>query len=279
MQALDKRQLRHSFERAAGTYESHAVLQFAIADRMLARLELIKHQPQAIIDVGCGTGYCTEALHRRYRQARVIAVDIAQAMLAQANGRRYRGWRRRPLFLVADAERLALPTASADMVWSNLALQWCDPERVFAEFARILRPGGLLMFTSFGPDTLKELRQAWSAVDAGVHVHDFIDMHDLGDALVRNGFAEPVMDVEHFRMTYPDVKQLLRELKAIGAHNVARSRNHGLTGKDRFARFAAAYEALREDGLIPASYEVVYGHAWKPRATGRQLVAPPGERR
>lgn len=259
---LDRKQVRMAFERAAGTYDRCAVLQREIGKRMLERLDLITCSPQTIVDVGCGTGYCTRALHKRYPRARVIGVDIAQRMLNAA--RKGAGWFRRQRFVCGDASHLPLADNIADIVVSNLTLQWCDTDKVLTEFARILRPGGLLMFTSFGPDTLRELRAAWQAVDNRAHVHDFVDLHDLGDALLRVGLAEPVMDAEHFLLTYPDVETVLRELKALGAHNVSRARHRGLTGKTLFKHFREAYAQQAQDGQIPATYEVVYGHAWAP---------------
>ena len=259
---LDRKQVRLAFERAADTYDRSAVLQREIGKRLLERLDLVTCSPRMIVDVGCGTGYCTRALHSRYRRARVIGVDIAQSMLSAA--RKGASWFGRQRFVCGDAGHLPLADHIADMVVSNLTLQWCDTDSVLAEFTRVLRPGGLLMFTSFGPDTLRELRAAWRAVDDRMHVHDFVDLHDLGDAMVRAGLAEPVMDAEHFLLTYPDVETVLRELKALGAHNVSRARHRGLTGKRLFARFREAYAQQAQDGQIPASYEVVYGHAWAP---------------
>ncbi len=259
---LDKKRVRLAFERAAGSYDAAAVLQREIANRMLARLDLIKTVPNEILDVGSGTGYCAAQLQKRYRRARLLEIDIARAMLARA--RASAGWFSRRHFICGDAEALPLAPDSVGMLISNLTLQWCNPDVALREFARVLRPGGLLMFTSFGPDTLRELREAWRAVDDYPHVHTFIDMHDLGDALVRAGFADPVMDVERFTLTYPDVMQVLRDLKSIGAHNAEKRRISGLTGKQRFARFKTAYETRRRDGLVPATYEAVYGHAWAP---------------
>ncbi|MHB8347576.1 MAG: malonyl-ACP O-methyltransferase BioC [Acidiferrobacterales bacterium] len=272
---LDKRRVRAAFQRAASSYDSAAVLQREIADRLLGRLDLIKRQPTSVLDVGSGTGYCTRALARRYPRAHVIGMDIALGMarLSARGGRRFAwaGWRPRERYLCGDAESLPVRSASVDMVISNLVLQWCSPDAVFAETARVLRPGGLLMFTSFGPDTLRELRTAWLSVDNAPHVHDFIDMHDLGDALVRTHFAEPVMDVERLVLTYPNVSAVLRDLKAIGAHNAARGRHPGLTGKRHFAGFRDAYESMAQaDGRIPASFEVVYGHAWAPESGSRR---------
>lgn len=269
--SVDKKHMRVAFQRAAAGYDTSAVLQREIADRLLARLDLIKLAPACILDAGCGTGYATRALARRYARAHIIGMDLALGMAVRASEQRkvhrdVRQWlaRGRDRYVCGDVESLPLATASVDMVFSNLVLQWCDARLVFAEFLRVLRPGGVLMFSSFGPDTLRELRRAWATADnATPHVHAFVDMHDLGDALVRAHFADPVMDAEYLTLTYGDVIAALRELKAIGAHNVAPGRSPGLTGKHRFARFIGAYESQRRpDGTIPATYEVVYGHAW-----------------
>ncbi len=269
---LDRRRVRAAFQHAAKSYDSAAVLQREIGDRLMERLDIIRYSPDRILDAGSGTGYCTHALSRRYPQARVVGVDVAPGMAREAARRRRRGFLPgrggREDHVCGDAESLPVASASMDMVVSNLMLQWCSPDAVFSEFRRVLRPGGLLMFTSFGPDTLGELRSAWGSVDGAPHVHDFIDMHDLGDALMRAGFAGPVMDVERLVLTYPRVLDMLRDLKAIGARNAVRGRHPGLTGKDRFAGFCSAYEAMAgADGRISASYEIVYGHAWAP--TGR----------
>jgi malonyl-CoA O-methyltransferase len=266
---LDKTQMRRAFECAAPSYDKAAQLQREIGTRLLARLDIIKLSPSRILDLGCGTGYCTRALRKRYRKADIVGIDIAQAMLDEA--RNGNGWFARNRWARADAERLPVAESSVDLVFSNLALQWCDPDSVFQEVARVLRPGGLFMFTSFGPDSLRELRVAWAEVDSAPHVHDFIDMHDLGDALARARLAEPVMDVDRMMLTYNDVLSVLRDLKQIGAHNVAQGRTQALTGKARFARFRIAYEALAQDSRIPASYEVVYGQAWSPTAAASSV--------
>ena len=270
---LDRKSVRAAFARAAARYDAAAVLQREIADRLLARLDYMRIAPQQILDLGCGTGYAFSHLRRRYPGACLLGLDLVHAMtkLARAHttprlpfglGR----FLKRDCLINADAQALPFADRSFDLVFSNLALQWCNPDAVFRECQRVLRPGGLLLFTTFGPDTLKELRAAWRAVDNDPHVHAFIDMHDLGDALVRARFADPVMDVESLTLTYPDVSGLLRELKAIGAHNSAATRNASLTGKAHFARFVQAYETFRRaDDRIPASYEAVYGHAWVPQ--------------
>ncbi len=261
--SIDKHVARQSFSRAASTYDEVAVLQREIGERMLERLDYVRLEPVLILDAGCGTGVGAEALARRYRKARVIAMDFAFPMLEQA---RKRGpWLRKPMCLCGDIEQLPLADRSVDLVYSNVALQWsADLEQVFNEFRRVLRPGGLLMFTTFGPDTLTELRAAWADVDGHSHVSPFVDMHDIGDQLLRSRFAEPVMDAEWFTLTYGDVDGLMRDLKVLGAGNATVERRRGLTGKDRMAAMRTAYEAFRADDRLPATYETVYGHAWAP---------------
>ena len=182
-----------------------------------------------------------------------------------------RRWLRRPRCVCADLDQLPLAAQSIDLVFANAALQWSvDPPQAFAGITRVLRPGGLLLFSSFGPDTLKELRAAWSAVDGRQHVHDFVDLHDYGDMLMHAGLADPVLDVERMTLTYTDVMQLMHEIKVIGAGNASVSRARGLLGRRRLAEACAAYERFRDpDGRLPVSYEVVHGHAW---ATAQRRV-------
>lgn len=259
---LNKRHIARHFARAAGSYDRVAVLQREIGDRLLERLEIVRLAPARVLDAGCGTGHVTRALARRYAQATVCGLDIAPALLRVAQ--RKRGWFSRSAFVAGDAERLPIASDSVDLLLSNLALQWCELEAAFAEFLRVLRPGGAVFFTTFGPDTLRELRAAWAAVDSDVHVHRFLDMHDVGDALARAGFADAVMDVERMTLEYADPREVLRDLKALGANNAAGQRAPGLLGKEKFQRFVDAYAAQRVGGKIPASYEVVFGHAWAP---------------
>ena len=266
--AQDQRQMRRSFDKAATTYDQAAVLQREVCVRALERLDLVKLDPAAIIDAGCGTGFASPALHKRYPRAKLVALDIAPAMLRKARSR-ISVWKKwigsnRDVFVCGDNERLPLRSACVDMLWSNLAFQWVnDLPAVFAESQRVLRPGGLLMFTTFGPDTLKELRAACAA-DGKVHVNRFIDMHDIGDMMIGAGFADPVMDMEYVTLTYTDVRSVMRELKALGAHNVAVGRNRGLTGKQTLREIERRYESFREAERLPATFEIIYGHAWKP---------------
>jgi malonyl-CoA O-methyltransferase len=269
---IDKRRMRSSFDRAAAGYEQVAVLQREIGERLLERLELVRLVPETLLDLGAGTGEVTERLARRYPRARLVALDLSLAMLRGARRRspRLARWRGRRAYLCADAERLPLADGCLDMAVSNLMLQWCnDLDAALGELRRVLRPDGLLMFTSFGPDTLKELRASWAGVDGYSHVNAFIDMHDVGDALMRAGFSEPVMDREDIRLTYRNLPALMRDLKALGAHNATAGRPRGLTGPRRLARVTAAYEAWRVEGRLPATYEVVYGHCWAGTVRGK----------
>lgn len=268
----DKARVRASFEKAAASYDSAAVLQREVSDRMAERLDYIKHQPAVILDAGAGTGYGAAELRRRYPQARVIELDLAHAMLlaSRERGRSGDGLLKKlfkpslPWQINADIEKLPLADASVDMIWSNLTIQWINvPDKMFAELRRVLKPDGMLMFSTLGPDTLSELRASFAGVDGATHVNQFIDMHDIGDALMRAGFAEPVMDMEKIALTYDDARAVMRDLKAIGAHNATAGRGRGLMGKQAWRKVEEAYERYRRDGKLPASYEVVYGHAWK----------------
>ena len=259
---LDKRQIAATFEKAAGTYEKHDFLQREIAERALERLDLMTLQAQLIADIGSGTGRCARALATRYRRATVLQCDIAWAMLKEARaGARKLFSRQR--YVCADIEQLPLKDGAFDLAFSNLSLQWClDLSQAFAEIQRILMPEGLLLFTTLGPDTLKELRQAWAQVSNTPHINRFFDMHDVGDALVANGFTEPVMETEYITVNYDDLLTLMRDLKGLGASNAARERSRGLLGKRILNALIDVYEAFRVDGKLPATYEVIYGHAW-----------------
>jgi malonyl-CoA O-methyltransferase len=265
---LEQREVRRSFGRAARNYDAVAVLQSKVQHQLLERLDLVRIDPAVVLDLGAGTGRASVELKRRYRKARVVALDLAEPMLRVAARRQtlLRRFRR----VCADAAVLPLVDGCTGLIFSSLMLQWCDDlDQVLRECRRVLQPGGLFTFATLGPDTLVELRRAWAAADGRVHVNRFIDMHDLGDALVRSGLAEPVMDVERITLTYEDAHDLMRDLKTLGAHNASAGRSRGLTGKGGMAKMVQAYEAFREGGRLPATYEVVYGHAWGPVARRR----------
>jgi malonyl-CoA O-methyltransferase len=252
-----------------------------------------------VLDAGCGTGEAVGELAARYPPARIVALDAALPMVAAARARAQSGrtlLRRllrpvlpgasghAPLFVCGDLNALPLPGVAFDLVWSNLTLQWInDLPRALGEVRRVMKVGGLFTFSTFGPDTLKELRAAFARVDGYTHTNRFVDMHDIGDALVHAGFADPVMDMEVVTLTYATPDALLRELKRVGATNATRGRPRGLTGTARWRRLVGALERLRRDGRIPATFEVVYGHAWKgePRRTaeGHAIVQLPRRQR
>ena len=285
---VDPAVVKRAFARAAANYDAAAVLQREVAARMLSRLDVVKLAPAAIVDAGCGTGEGSLELAARYPDARIVGFDFAYPMTsaAQQRVRRSRSLYRRllapiarvrgsgPQFVCADLNALPFSGVTFDLAWSNLALQWVnDQPRALAEMRRCLKVGALFTFTTFGPDTLKELRAAYARADGHTHVSRFVDMHDIGDMLVAAGYADPVMDMEYLTLTYSTPTALMRELKALGASNATRGRSKGLVGRKRFARVVAQLDKLAVDGRLPATFEVVYGHAWKgePRKTAEGL--------
>ena len=281
---LDRKLIRRRFERAATYCDQAGVLAREIARRMDERLDYIRIEPQRILDVGCGTGTDLERLGQRYPTAQRIGVDFALPMLertaaANRHGRFARLLRRHPpapLLTCADACALPFGHGSVSLAWSNLMLNWLtDPAPALAEFHRVLEVGGLLMFSTLGPDTLRELRSTlpdrW-----GERVHRFIDMHDIGDALIKAGFTDPVMDMEVLTLTYATVDDLLRDLRLSGCTNASTARPRGLAGKNGWSDARAALDDLRQEGRLPITIEVVQGHAWKaaPKtiADGRTVV-------
>lgn len=258
---LDKAGVRAAFDRASSRYEAAAVLQSQVAAELLSRLEPFDFSPNVILDLGAGTGRVSADLKRRYRGSTVIALDLAPGMLREAarHQRLFRRFER----VCGDAVRLPLQSASVDIVFSNLMLQWCDPlDDAFAEVRRVLKPQGHFVFSTFGPDTLMELRTAWAEVDSHTHVSRFLDVHDVGNALMRSGLLEPVLDVDRHQVTYKDAVTLMRDLKSIGARNETAGRPRTLLGRNHLQRVFEAYESFRADGRLPATYEVVYGAAW-----------------
>lgn len=259
---LDKKTTRLHFERAAESYDGSAVLQREIAKRLGERLDYIKQQPKTALDIGCGTGFITKDLLKRYPKASVIALDLAHSMAHKS--KQQGSWLRKPHAICADAEELPLRAGCIDLLVSNLMLQWSnDLNKIFSGFHSVLAPNGLLLFSTFGPDTLQEMRQSWSSVDNVPHTSQFPDMHEIGDALLQSGFINPVTDMEMVTMTYANVRQLMRDIKQIGASNTRSGRSKGLTGKQKIKDFEAAYEQFKTgEGLYPATWEIIYGHAW-----------------
>jgi malonyl-CoA O-methyltransferase len=278
---IDKRALRRAFSKAATQYDAAAVMQREVCTRMLERLDYIKQKPATVLDIGSGTGWGTRQLGERYPAAQVVALDIALGMLQASRGTS--SWWKKIFsgsdtsYVCGDMEALPIATQSMDMLWSNLALQWCnDLPATFVELHRVLKVEGLLMFSTFGPDTLKEIRLAFQGVDGHNHVNRFADMHDIGDMLVAAGFGDPVMDMEYITLTYHDVRAVMQDLRSIGANNATAGRSTGLMGKHAWNRVLENYERLRREGKLPATFEVVYGHAWKPQpkkiSDGRAII-------
>lgn len=263
----DQRALRRALDRAATTYDAHAVLQAEVCDSLLERLSYVTLAPATVVDLGCRTGRGARALANRYPAAAVLALDPSLGMLREGGATRW------PC-ACAEVGRLPLADASVDLLFSNLALPWCDDlDAAFREFRRVVRPNGLVHFATLGPATLCELRAA-AGTDAPLPA--LADLRDIGDGLLRAGLAEPVLDVHRYTLTYGNVTALLRDLRAVGAGNASRERARGLAGRGRLAAISAAYEPWRRDGVLPASVEVVFGQAWGP-AGAPQRVQRRGE--
>lgn len=277
---IDTPRLRRAFGRAAEGYDTVAALQREVASRLLEQLDAIgKHEPVRVLDLGCGPGHAAQALHRQWPKAHVLALDFALPMLRQLGARKpwWRPARRSLQPVCADVCALPFADGSADLLFSSLCLQWvADLPRALTGFRRVLRPGGLLLFSTFGPDTLGELRDAFSAADAGDPVTPFAHIQQIGDALQAAGFRDPVLHRDRFTLTYPDVPTLMRELRALGANNARTDRRRGLMGKARMRRVFDAYETLRRDGALPSTWEVIYAQAFAP-APGQPIRADDGE--
>mgnify|MGYP001551831246 FL=1 len=265
-QKISKRKIRRAFDRAADSYDAAAVLQKEVCGRLLQKLEYIKLSPQLMLDAGVGTGEAVAPLMKRYKKSRLVVLDLSERMLAKATY--HGGLLRKPELVCADIEHLPFCEDSFELVFSSLTLQWCnDLQATMADILRVLKPGGLLMFSTFGPDTLKELRSCWSQIDDAVHVNAFTDMHDVGDGLLQAGFADPVMEAETITVNYETIDMLMADLRGIGANATAEGGRAGLTAPSVLKQLRQAYESYRVDQMLPASYEVVYGHAWKPAAS------------
>ncbi|MGA6149950.1 MULTISPECIES: malonyl-ACP O-methyltransferase BioC [unclassified Stenotrophomonas] len=280
--SFDPHHVRRAFSRAASRYDAAAALQREVAKRLLESLDYLgERQPQVVLDIGSGTGHASATMKKRWPKAQVIALDLAEPMLREA--KKQAGWWKPFARVCADAQALPLQDQSVDLIYSNLCLQWVDDlPAVFAGFRRVLKPGGLLVCSTFGPETLIELRDAFAQADAVPHVSRFAPIAQFGDALMMAGFRDPVLDRDLFTLTYDDLPALMRELQAIGATNARHDRRHTLTGRGRFDAARAAYEPLRrEDGKLPSSWEVIYAHAWAPdpgapiRERGHDIASVP----
>jgi len=262
---IDKDWIRNSFSNAAESYDSVAVLQKEVANRLIERLDFIKVDASNLLDIGSGTGYCSELLCKKFSNLPIYALDIAHGMVKFARDKKsfFKKLRSQTKYVCGDVENLPIRSDSIDLAVSSLTLQWCfNLDLAFEEVRRVIKSDGLFIFATLGPDTLKELRHCWAQVDDSPHVSAFIDMHDIGDALHRAGFSAPVMDVETITLTYSSVKDIMLDLKRLGSRNALSGRARGLTGKKKMQDVMTSYESYKKDGFFPATYEIVYGHAW-----------------
>ena len=259
--SFDQRRVRERFNRAADDYDRHAAVQHEIGRRLDERFGWLKLEPARVLDLGAGTGQMVRAMRERYPKSDVIGLDLAEAMLRRLPRRRW--WSRHRQAIAADMHALPFAGGCMDAVVSNFAVQWSDrPAALFAEVARVMSSGAPFAFTTLGPDSLVEVRRAWESVDPTPHVHQFLDMHDLGDALVGAMLADPVMDRETVTVTYPTVDALLGDLRGVGVGNTQSGRSRGMTGARAWRRFREALAGQAVDGRIPLTYEIVYGLAW-----------------
>jgi malonyl-CoA O-methyltransferase len=261
---LDEKKIALRFNKAAKTYDQVAVLQRRVGKALLERLQGIRCQPQTILDLGCGTGYIESFLKKAYPAAKIIGLDKSNGMLTQAQYKEKEQPCSETHWVCGYAENLPFSDQAFELIYSNLMLHWSvDFTKSLNEIRRVLKPGGLLLFSMVGPDTLQELRYCWAQVDDKPHVHVFVDMHDLGDSLLQTPFSNPVMDVDYFTLLYSKALILMKELKDLGVQNLALDRQRGLTSKGSLQQLIQAYEVFRNtEGKLPATWEIIYGHAW-----------------
>ncbi len=268
--------LRRRFDRAAPLYSGADFVQRHAALGLLQRWTPIEIRPRRVLDLGSALGAGSQQLAKRFRRARIVSVDMSAEMLVRARDRR--GWFSRVREIQADVRRLPLPSAFFDLVFANMLLPFIDDvSSCLDEVARVLRKDGVFLFSSLGPASLSELREAWASVDDELHVRDFADMHNLGDAVVAAGLREPVLDVDNLCVTYRDSDALFRDLTAAGARNSLQARRQSLTGKGRLARLQERLRGDRKEGILRLNLELVYGHAWgggAPPVPGEFHLAP-----
>lgn len=267
-----KNEICKSFNKHAGRYEKAAIIQHEIGERLFERLDYLNIKPEYVLDLGCGPGMFSKRLKKYYPAANIVGFDLAHDMLRQA--KRKQGWRSKWSLVGGDMAAMPFASEQFDLVFANQVIHWSDSlPLVVRELARVMSPQGCLMFSTLGPDTFLELRQAWATVDQYAHTNDFIDMHDLGDCLLAEHFLDPVVDMEMLTAHYPSLNDLLRSLKTQGVPNINAGRQRGMTGKHAWQAFETAISAFyTDDGKCPLTYEVVYGHAWK----GEQLRTETG---
>ena len=274
---LDRRAIIKAFNQAAHRYNAAAILQREVATRLFERLDLMNIQPQVILESGARSGYLSELLIQRYPHAQVFAMDWSSNLLSQSVT---------PRKVCAEPEKLPFLSGTVDLLISNLLWHWMDDNWLgLQEWHRVLKPGGLLLFSTLGPDTLSELQNSFAQVDTHPHVHPFHDMHDIGDALLAAQFVEPVMDSEHLHLTYASISRLIQDLRDTGVTNAAQGRCRGLYGKNNWRRMLNHYQNFHsKDQRLLATFEIVYGLGWAPaaplsyKAANGDIIIPVGKR-
>ena len=267
---LDQAWSTKAFDTAARKYDEAAVLQRHVGDELIERCLENKGSGGLTLDLGCGTGYLSRKLRLAAPEMQIIGLDCAFSMA-------YASQSHTAFSLCADAHLLPFEKNSFDLILSNMAIQWCDFNQVLREVYRVLAPGGRWFFSSVGPDTLLELRSAWAVVDNKPHVHEFADLHHLGDSMLKLGFKDPVLDIDRINMTYESVKTLLSDLRTLGVVNAHMDRQRGLTGPGQIKAMMNAYENFRgEDNLLPSTWEIIYGQAVKPVEHSVNVQFDPG---
>lgn len=258
-----KTEICNSFNAHAAQYEQVAIAQKEIGERLIERLDYLKIQPRYVLDLGCGSGFFSQQLKKRYPNTHIVGLDLAHTMLVQAKKRQ--PWLQKWSLVHTDMMSMPFPSGLFDLVFANQVIHWASPmANVMREINRVMHKDACFMFSTLGPDTFYELRSAWALADRYAHINDYIDMHDLGDILLAEHFADPVVDMEMLTVHYATLSKLLHALKAQGVRNINSARNSGLTGKQTWRKFEAAMQTFCTDqGQFPLTYEVVYGHAWK----------------
>lgn len=253
--------VRRRFDRAATQFAGADFVHRRSADGLLQRMLPISMQPQLVLDIGSALGEGSRMLAKHFKKARIVSLDTSASMLGAAH--KARGWFSRVRELQADARQLPLQTGSVDLVFANMLLPWIDNlPACLEEVARVLRPDGTFLFATLGPDSLTEIRQAWRNIDDGLHVHEFPDMHNLGDAIVRAGLRDPVLDIDYLTVTYRNTEALFSDLAAAGARNSLLGRRQSLTGKGRLDKLREHLLSRAIEGVLQLKLELVYGHAW-----------------
>lgn len=251
------------FDKIAKNYDAFSVLQQSVASMLIERLLPMQVSPKKIIDVGCATGFGLLLLEDKFKETDVLGLDISKKMLhyAQKRGK----WLRKRQVMCADANDMPIHSASVDMIFCNLLFPYIhDCRKILKEILRILRPGGLLVFSSLGPDSLQEIRRSWANIDDDPHVKTFLDIHDVGDSLLAEGFVEPILEIENFQFNFSDTQKMFAELRGLGFRNEDSQRFSFLTSKRRWQRFLEQLLLLKQNQKIPLTFEIILAHAWKP---------------